>query len=202
MIAINDKFMDEVVDEYKKAYTQYKSGAFITEHYGSHQPLLIHTVNTITEGNIIEIGTGYNSTPILHLLCEKQGRKLFSYEFESDWYDKFKSYENDNHKLFLLDEKTLTTNNIFNKNTYSIALIDSRPPWTRQYIINLLKDYVDYFIVHDVAKVLKNGTIIPMNTKLYDFKCFKTVLIFKKVDRATALCTNKEVPNELKIIFE
>jgi len=200
---VNDKYVDELPDEYKRAFIQYKRGVFKTEHYGSHQPLLIHLLNTITDGNVIEFGIGNNSTPLLHLLCEKLKRKLFSYEFECDWYDKFKSYENENHKLFLLDDKTFKTNKTpFNEKLYSIAFIDSRPAWTRQHAINLLKNHVDYFVVHDVAKVMENGEIIPMNTKLYDFSCFKTVLMFKEVDRATALCTNKEIPEELKNILK
>jgi hypothetical protein len=202
-VNINDKYINELPDNCIKAYLHYKEGKFVTEHYGSHLPVLIHTVNTITEGNVIEFGTGLYSTPVLHLLCEKLGRKLFSFEFNSEYYEINKSFENDNHKIFLLDEIMFRNNEyLFTQDKYAIALIDSSPSWTRQVAINCLKDSVDYFIVHDVAKILKNGTIIPMNTKLYNFNYFKTVLMFKKIDRATILCTNKEIPENLMEIFK
>lgn len=203
MIAINDKYIDELPNNCIKAYLDYKEGKFVTEHYGSHLPVLIHIVNTITKGNIIEFGTGFYSTPVLHLLCEKLKRKLFSFEFIPEYYEMIKSYESDNHKIFLLDEiKFLNNVYTFNEDKYSIALIDSSPRTTRQPAISFLKDSVDYFIVHDTAKVSIDGVVSLMNTKLYDFSCFKTVLMFTKVDRATALCTNKEVPEELGKIFK
>jgi hypothetical protein len=198
MREINDKYINELPDNFKRSYLDYQKGIFDTEPWGSHQPLLIHLVNTITDGSVIELGMGDNSTPLLHLLCEKLGRKLFSYEFDSNWYYKYKPYENINHKLFLLDE------NLFRDNKYvfersSIIFIDSHPAWTRQHAIYFLKDVADYFIVHDTSYV-KNGVICSDNN--YDFSYYKNILHFNKVNRVSTLFTNKEITIELDKIFK
>jgi hypothetical protein len=196
---INDKYIDELPDIYKKSYLDYKEKIFETEEWGSHQPLLIHLVNTITDGDIIEIGMGNASTPLLHLLCEKLGRKLFSYEFDDNWIAKYRSFENDNHKMFLLNETMFSHNEYpLNQNKYAIALIDSHPVWTRQHSINFLKDSVDYFVVHD-AGLMENGVLVPQNN--YNLSFFKNVRYFEKVKRVSALATNKEITEELNKIF-
>lgn len=194
---MNDKYINELPDIYKKSYLDYKRGLFDTEEWGSHQPLLIHLVNTITKGDVFELGIGDNSTPLLHLLCEKLGRKLFSYEFDKTWYEKYKSYENDNHKLFLLDTKKFRNNEyIFNK--CSIGFIDSHPAWTRQHAINFFVNGAGYLIVHDTSYVV-NGVVRSDNN--YNFSLYKNVLHFKKVNRVSTLFTNKEITEELNKIF-
>lgn len=197
---INDKYIDELPDEFKKSYLDYKNGLFEIEPWGSHQPLLIHLVNTVTEGDVIEFGIGYNSTPLLHFLCEKQNRNLFSYEFDFEYYKNFKHYETDNHKIFFLNENKLANNEYkLNDKHYSIALIDSHPSWTRQYAINYFSSFVDYLIVHDIS-YMKNGIVESDND--YNFNLFKNVLIFNKINRTSALITNKEISDDISKIFK
>lgn len=201
MLELNDKYVNELSDKFKESYLEYKRGVFDVNPWGSHQPLVIHTLNTITEGDVIEVGIGDNSTPLLHLLCEKQGRKLFSYEFETNWYDRYKlQYENDNHKMILLNATIFYNNEYtFNKNHYAIAFIDCGSLLSRQHAINFLKDSVDYFIVHDTSEII-NEKIIPYNN--YDFSYFKNVMHFNKVKRTSTLFSNKEISRELHKIFE
>ena len=94
---INDKYIEELENNYKICYLQYIKNENV-DNWGSHQPLLIHLVNTIAEGPVLEFGMGDNSTPLLHLICEKQKRNLYSYDFDANWLNKFKHYEN---KYFL-----------------------------------------------------------------------------------------------------
>jgi DNA-binding ferritin-like protein (Dps family) len=196
---MNDKYIDELPDKYKQSYLDYKKGMFDIEPWGSHQPLLIHVMNTISEGNVIELGMGDCSTPLLHFLCEKQGRNLFSYEFDKEWCDKYKSYESDFHKIQLLNEINFHNGDyLLQRNHYSIALIDSHPAWTRQFSMSLLKDSVDFFIVHDTFYI-SNGEKVSDNN--YDFSEFKNVIHFDKVNRQSALFSNKEISEELKQIF-
>lgn len=200
VLDINDNYINELPNEYKRAYLDYKRGLFDVEPWGSHQPLLIHLVNTITEGSVIELGMGDNSTPLLHLLCEKLGRKLFSYDFDNDWYLKYKHLENDFHKLFWLDEKKFFNDEYeLNKNKYSIVLIDSHPTWTRQYAINYFMCCADYLIVHDTLYINKNGEFISDND--YNFGLYKNVLHFNKVSRVSTFFTNKEITEEIMKIF-
>lgn len=195
---INENYISELSDQYKKSYIDYKNGLFNTEEWGSHQPLLIHLVNTITEGNVLEFGMGDNSTPLLHLLCEKHQRKLFSYEFDSNWFPRYKHYENDNHKLFLLNENNFR-NNEYDFEKSSIAFIDSHPVWTRHHLIEFLKDKVDYLIIHDTSYA-PNGIVEAYND--YNFDSYKNVLHFDKVSRVSTFFTNKDIPEEISKIFK
>jgi len=196
---MNDKYIDELEDKYKLSYLDFKKGRFNTEEWGSHQPLLIHTVNTITEGSVMELGIGDNSTPLLHLLCEKQGRKLYSYEFDEQWYDKYKHYENENHELFLITGRQFKDKEFsLHWLHHSILFIDSHPSWTRQWTIDNLTDNADYFIVHDTYYT-QNGQIKSDNN--YNFDKFKYVKHFNKVNRVSTLFSNKEMPSSLTEIF-
>ncbi len=196
---MNDKWMEEVEESYKQSYLDYKKGLFDTEEWGSHQPLLIHTVNTITEGSVMELGMGDNSTPLLGLLCEKQERMLYSYEFDKGWFNKYENYESDYHKLFLLSEWGFRGKEYpFSWLHHSIIFIDSHPQWTRQYALNKLRDDADYIIIHDVS-YMRDGIRVSDNN--YDFSGYKNVLIFDKVNRTSALLSNKDIPDELKAFF-
>ena len=57
--------------------------AFVPRHFkpsdGSHLPVLIKMV-LMTDGPILELGTGFFSTPVLHWLCAEKKRKLVSYD--------------------------------------------------------------------------------------------------------------------------
>jgi len=47
---------------------------------GSHIPVLIKILN-ISEGPVLELGTGLNSTPVIHWICNGQNqRHIESYE--------------------------------------------------------------------------------------------------------------------------
>ena len=53
-IPINDQYVQELSKEYKKAYLDYQAGKSNIDSWGSHQPLLIHVVNTIIKGDVFK----------------------------------------------------------------------------------------------------------------------------------------------------
>ena len=200
-ININNKYIDELPDKFKIGYLEYQRGIFhISEQGSTHQPLLIHVVNTITDGDIVELGMGDNSTPLLHLLCEKLGRKLHSYDFDKKWCNEYSQYESDFHKISFLDEAKFRNNEYpLNTKKNSIMFIDSHPGWTRKHAMTYFKDSVDYFIIHDTTHMVGSQVLSPNN---YDFSPFKNVLHFTKVDRTSTLFTDKEISKDVKKIFQ
>ena len=56
-------------------------------HWASHYPLLIKVMQ-ITSGDVLELGMGMASTPLLHWLCFDTGRNLISYENNKKYYDR------------------------------------------------------------------------------------------------------------------
>ncbi len=196
---INDKYINELPNEYKTSYIQYLGGAFNTEEWGSHQPLTIHALNTITEGDVLEFGLGFNSTPIFNHICGKQKRNLISVDFDFNWFQKFTHYQSDLHKVLYLDVDLFKSRSYdFLNKHYSIVFIDSAPMWTRQTMIEYVKNNADYIIAHDTTSIAFHN--VPGYG--YDFSSFKHIYHFKKVSRATTLISNLDnVNSELLKIF-
>lgn len=49
---VNDKYIDLLPDIYKRSYLEYRKGLFHVEGWGSHQPVIIHVLNTVTVGKV------------------------------------------------------------------------------------------------------------------------------------------------------
>ena len=53
---------------------------------GSHLPILLRAMKATT-GPVLELGAGIYSTPILHALCQIEGRKLVTYESDPEFFE-------------------------------------------------------------------------------------------------------------------
>ena len=104
--------------------------------YSTHLPILIKLFN-MTEGPILEIGTGLYSTPYLHWACFEKKRKLVSYDDQAKYFNP--EYISDYHESYLVDD-------------WGIALIDHHPSSRRKEEIRRLANSVDYIVVHDTEK--------------------------------------------------
>lgn len=197
---INDKYMDLVKPEYKNSYMAYLKNAKRMDAFSTHQPVLIHTLNTIIEGDVLEFGMGWNSTPLMHLLCGIQGRNLLSVDTDKNWFDKFIGYEAPWHRLQLSAQKPIYdgVHSMFDKH-YAIAFIDAAPAEIRQPVIERIKDIADYVIVHDSECTFQG----KVNVYKYDFSMYKHVLHFRPMNPATSVLSNlEEIDPELVRIFE
>lgn len=68
---------------------------------GSHIPTLLKVI-PLTKGDVCEVGSGFNSTPLLHWLC--QGRKLVTYESDPDYFHFARKFRSRNHKVIKVDD--------------------------------------------------------------------------------------------------
>jgi hypothetical protein len=207
---LNDKYVDLLKDKYKVSYLLFKAGK-PTEAFSSHQPLLIHVLNTIKEGKVLEFGMGYNSTPLMSAICGMQGRELLSVETDLEWYDKFESYQKQGHHIELIPYKisknripapvqdpSKLIDYIISKGRYSVAFIDGAPAEFRQSVVNAIKNVADYIIIHDTECVFQG----LKNCYDFDFSLFKHVYHFKTHPPMTSLISNlEEVNPELLSIF-
>lgn len=197
---INDRYMELVKPEHKVSYLAYLKDAKKMDAFSTHQPVVIHMLNTIQEGDVLEFGMGWHSTPIMHLICGLQGRELLSVDTDKKWFDKFTSYEAPWHILSLSEQAPIYdgTHSMFNKH-YSIAFVDAAPAQIRQPVIERLKDIADYVIVHDSECTFQGR----QNVYAYDFSMYKHVLHFRTMNPATSVLSNlDEIPNEVIRIFE
>ncbi len=79
-------------------------------------------------GDVCEMGAGFNSTPILHWIC--QGRKLVTYENNPDFYHFARKYQTYNHRI----KKVNKWSEVDFKRHWGIVFIDhtiGRQPWEK-----------------------------------------------------------------------
>jgi len=201
LMKINDRYMDLVDNIYKKSYLAYKKGASKPiETFSSHQPVLIHMLNTITEGDVLEFGMGDNSTPLMHTICGKQNRKLCSVDTNKEWSEKFENYENESHEIYRINVDLIRYSyEIFAvfQNKYSIVFIDNEPADLRQPFIDLISKNADYIIVHDSEEIALNDSERRKNSPYrYDFSKFRHVLHFKEALPSTTVLSNLDEIDE------
>jgi len=197
---INDRYMELVKPQFKISYLAYLKNAKKMDTFSTHQPVLIHVLNTIVEGDVLEFGVGFNSTPMMHLICGIQGRNLFSVDTDPEWYNKFVKYASPWHYLDLSAQKPIYdgTHFMFEKK-FRIAFIDAAPAEIRQPVIERIKDSVDYVIVHD-SECIFQGRV---NVYKYNFSMYKHVLHFRPMNPATSVLSNlDEIDPEVAKIFE
>lgn len=123
---------------------------------GSHLPVLIRIV-LMTEGPILELGTGFFSTPVLHWLCAENKRELVSCESSESFIAVAKNYEADFHEVVLI--KDWAKFDIESRH-WSIVLVDHAPGPQRKVEFARVANYADYVIVHDTE---------PKNDRYYHY---------------------------------
>jgi hypothetical protein len=111
----------------------------------THLPLLIRVFD-LSEGDVLELGTGYFSTLVFHWLACMTKRHIVSVESNPRWYDKVKKFASDNHEIILVnswDEFPVEDKH------WGMVFIDHGPNGRRQVEIERLKDKADYIVIHD-----------------------------------------------------
>lgn len=114
---------------------------------GSHLPILIKIV-ALTDGPILEIGTGAFSTPFLHWACFDKKRKIVSVENSDEYLDYVKEYESDFHTI---------SKEIPKEKEWDIVFIDGFPVEDRNEQVKNFINTSKYVIVHDTEKFYCDG---------------------------------------------
>src|SRR3990167_11435146 len=100
----------------------------INKAWSSHLPILIKLLS-ITDGDVLEMGIGFYSTPYLHWACFEK-RRLVSYENNPQYYryNKGYTYGNPLHEMYLID----SWDQADIERPWDVALIDHSPEMRRQ----------------------------------------------------------------------
>lgn len=118
--------------------------------WSSFIPTLLKAVEN-TEGPILELGSGMFSTPLLHWICEENGRTLVTYESSKDYYPFARKFRTETHYVSaIFDEDWI------NKMKWSVVLIDHGTSLRNCHIRGSdairLKNCVQYLVLHDTQK--------------------------------------------------
>lgn len=113
----------------------------------SYYPLLYKALEA-TKGEIIEMGTGHGSTPLLHSYVMATKRTLHSYETEKTWMDKFISLQNEYHDFVLLCRSCWDSCSDMHGSP-SVVFVDHAPGERRKEDIKKFKDTAEIIVIHD-----------------------------------------------------
>lgn len=116
---------------------------------GSHLPLLVKIMERVDKP-VLELGMGYNSTPLLHWLCKEKELDLLSVESDEEWMTKFKEFDSDTHFISHFDFNDWNKTQIGKHNEeFGLVFVDHRPARKRRHSALYFKDKADYIILHD-----------------------------------------------------
>ena len=137
--------------------------------FGTHFPVLIKMVE-MTDGPILELGMGLNSSLFLHWACYLSKRKLVSYESYRECYKFFKNLNNEYHQVSWVRDGDWDKIDVLDH--WSVVLVDHESD-RRTKEIERLANSADYIIAHDSEgrndKSYKYSQIYPLFKYRYNF---------------------------------
>lgn len=149
---------------------------------GSHVAPLVAAC-LATQGDILECGGGWWSTPLLHVIAASQGRKLTTIESDMTWADPLSAcYATADHHVACDEDLERAVTGLGH---FGLAFVDSSPGDRRVSVIFQLRLKADVIVVHDVE------ADIPPSAGAYGWKrlngVFKYEYIFQDVRPWTAI---------------
>ena len=180
--------------------------------FGTHQPLLLGACLS-TRGTIVELGSGFYSTPIVHAVSTAQRRSAYTIDTSRMYVNYMSRYATKHHHVMLADEELMLggdgkfvdvknwgkrryvdrQNDTFERNfgkmdDISVVFVDHDPAFLRQPAIEWFSDRADYIIAHDTEAAQHYG---------YDFSIFKSVLRDIYQQTGTVVVSNRRSCDEL-----
>jgi hypothetical protein len=123
----------------------------ISGNYGTHLAPLIRCVE-LTTGDVLELGTGYFSTPYLHYKCQLDNRKLVSIDNDRGWIRRFADsdfynhfYRSPMHEFIYVEDWSKAPI----EKPWDVVLVDHTPDERRKEEAIRVKDLAKYVIIHD-----------------------------------------------------
>jgi hypothetical protein len=136
--------------------------------FGSHLPVL-HKLLSITDGRVVEFGSGMNSTIFLHWACHSKKRQLLTLEGKWDYYKRIRRLRSDYHDIQFVK----TWRNDLAPGKWSVVFIDHSPGYMRGYDAVRFVDS-DYVVLHDTEDAVSNGygynLVYPLFKYRFDYK--------------------------------
>lgn len=156
----------------------------VSIRYSTHLPVLMEAMKRTT-GDVLELGPGVFSTPVLHWLCKEQDRYLLTVESDKKWSWFCRQYYDTPRHQHLWVEGNWDQAKWAISKPWDVVLIDHSPSERRVTEIALLKDLAKYIIIHDADerkdKEYHYSSIYPL---------FKYKYYFGEVEPATVVLSN------------
>lgn len=121
--------------------------ASVTVRAGSHIPVLTKLLAVIDKP-VVELGMGWNSTPLLHWLCKDKGLFLTSFESDHEWIKLFMDFADAGHDIELIDFVERKPHFSCHAD-FGVVFVDHRPARKRRDSVRYFADKSDYIVLHD-----------------------------------------------------
>lgn len=160
------------------------------ENWCSHLRFLWMALNATT-GPIMELGMGDGSTPRLSRFSAATGRKVFSFDNNREWTNRFRGSASDLH--IITDIADYSSAPIEDR-SWSVVLVDHAPGERRWIELDRLSKNpnVDYVVVHD-AEPQSVGYGLSAS-----WPNWKSVRLDRRFSAWTAIASNKHDVNALR----
>lgn len=135
-------------------------------HWNSYWPILWESLEATT-GPVLEFGMGDGSTQKLHDYCQWKGRSLFSYDYNSEWANKYMHLNDSNHKL----EYVQDWDNVIEKHRGEIGVLfsDESPGHQRKNNIAMFSQTAQIIVAHDTEPSSDHGYRISLVRPLFKY---------------------------------
>lgn len=145
----------------------------------SHLPILTRIIDA-SKGPMLELGTGYYSTPIFHAMAEMHKRHCYSYESSPEWYAKALKFQSAyHHIIFIEDWETIPSG------SFGIVFVDQSPNKYRRFSLKKFANSADYLIAHD-SEIRRQSQFHLEKTLL----TFKYRYDYKKIEPNVTVVSN------------
>lgn len=155
----------------------------VSIRYSTHLPVLMEVMNR-TYGDVLELGPGVFSTPVLHWMCETKKRNLLTIESDIKWLRFCREFYQTEHHKFLYVENWDQCKDVIDKQ-WDVVLVDHSPSERRIVEIRQLANKAKYIVCHDSDpwkdREYHYSTIYPL---------FKYKFEFTEVSHNTVLLSN------------
>lgn len=117
--------------------------------YGSHVSYLVAAVAR-TEGPVLELGSGFGSTEVLHEICAAQKRQLVTVDNVGEWLANFFDLAGPGHAVTLAKDVNEYARLIADQyQRWGVVFIDHAPGESRRDAVEIFRDRADYVACHD-----------------------------------------------------
>lgn len=141
------------------------------DQYSTHTPVVAGVMQIAPVGDVLELGAGGYSTPLLHALCKLQGRNLVTVESDDKWLADLLSYSTATHKM--IHARVPSVDPVIVSRRWAVAFVDNGQ-FERKPCMDKLVDRCDIMIVHDTER-----------PDLYDYEPFLSQRFSNRVDLIT-----------------
>ncbi len=151
----------------------------------THEPVHVELLARKPGARVLELGTGYGSTP---LVLGLSGSSV-SLETDEAWYRRFARFDSATHRVaFWRDVSEFDWDCPYLEEEWDIALVDNAPAHSRQRNLEKLSAHSRFVVCHDTQEVFRPS---PSDYR-WDFMSFRSVWTYTQFGTYTTVISNFE----------